>query len=308
MAENRLPSSLPALFTLGRDMHDGVTAIGAAVCVKQNTPAVLGDVLDAARAASTAYEDSRAVKAARTAASTIADSNAKGFIVTGRDALKPTLGTAWSLAWEGVGFAHGSLGLPETTGERQELVRTFGEYLAAHATLENAPLGVTAARAQVLFTALDNARAAVRAALADTTQKRAARDIAVEALRAQMRGLIAELTQLLSPDDGRWATFGLNPPAAPNRPDVPDGVVAHPGPAGSGSLYIDWDDAPRAERYRVYKQVAGIDSEFVAAVTVHDSAATLTDLPAGAEVKVRVTAANDTGETKPSAPVTVTMN
>jgi hypothetical protein len=54
--------------------------------------------------------------------------------------------------------------------------------------------------------------------------------------------------------------------------------------------------------------VTGVDSEFIAAVTVHDSAVTLADLPAGAEIKIRVTAANDTGETKPSDEVKVTLS
>jgi hypothetical protein len=308
MAQNVLPASIPALFTLAQDMLDGLTSHQDAVLIKQNRANIVGDVLDSARATHAAYEASRAAKYACTAATTVADSNAKGFIATARDVLKRGFGMNWSTKWEGTGFANGSLAIPETVEERQEHVRTLGEFFAAHPALENAPLGVTAVHAQEIFAALDAARAAVRAALADTTAKRASRDLNVDALRAQMRGLIAELHQLLADDDGRWATFGLSLPSGPNRPDIPDGLVLHAGPAGSGTVYIDWDNAPRAERYRVWKQVTGVDNEFVAAVTVTDSDATITGLPAGAAIAIRVTAANETGETKPCEAVAVTLS
>jgi hypothetical protein len=59
---------------------------------------------------------------------------------------------------------------------------------------------------------------------------------------------------------------------------------------------------------QVYKpQITNPVADFIAAVNVHDSAVTLTDLPIGAEIKVYVTAANETGETKPSEEVTVTL-
>jgi hypothetical protein len=308
MAWNSLPHSIPALFTLAHGMHDGLVSLQDAILVKQNRANVFLDVLDATRAAHAAHEAARVTKYACTAASTIADSNAKGFIATARDVLKRVFGMNWTPKWEGTGFANGSLAIPETVEKRQETARKLGEFFVAHPTLENAPLGVTAVRAQEIFAALDAARAAVRAALADTTAKRAARDLNVDALRAQMRGLIAELHQLLADDDGRWATFGLCLPGGPNRPDIPDGLVLHAGPAGSGTVYIDWDNAPRAERYRVWKQVAGVDSDFVAAVTVTDSDATITGLPAGAAIAIRVTAANETGETKPCEAVAVTLS
>ena len=55
-----------------------------------------------------------------------------------------------------------------------------------------------------------------------------------------------------------------------------------------------------AEHYRVWKQVVGVDADFVAAGSPTDSDFTLTGLPSGATVKVRVTAVNDAGESQPS--------
>lgn len=69
---------------------------------------------------------------------------------------------------------------------------------------------------------------------------------------------------------------------------------------GPGEVVADWSDAPRADRYRVWKQVVGVDAEFVAFGTPTDSDFTLTGLPSGATVKVRVTAVNDAGESEAS--------
>jgi len=153
---------------------------------------------------------------------------------------------------------------------------------------------VTAARAGELFAALSAARSAVNQGLTDIGQKKAIRDAAEKALRTRLRGLIAELGQLLPDDDPRWYAFGLNPPAAPDTPEIPDGLVLTHGEPGT--LLADWADAPRAQRYRVWKQVVGVDEDFVAALTVNDSDATLTGLPSGTTVRIRVTAVDDAGE------------
>lgn len=75
----------------------------------------------------------------------------------------------------------------------------------------------------------------------------------------------------------------------------------------AADVSADWADAPRADRYRVLKQVVDEDPDFVAAVTVTDSDASLWDLPSGATVNVRVTAVNDAGETQPSDVVSVVV-
>jgi hypothetical protein len=66
-------------------------------------------------------------------------------------------------------------------------------------------------------------------------------------------------------------------------------------------VLVDWADARRAERYRVFRQIVGADADFVHAVTVTESDATLSGLTSGSTVKVRVTAANAAGESRPSA-------
>ena len=56
-----------------------------------------------------------------------------------------------------------------------------------------------------------------------------------------------------------------------------------------------------------YKQVVGVDADFVAAATVTDSDATISGLPPGSTVRIRVTAVNDAGESQPSATVEIVI-
>jgi hypothetical protein len=108
-------------------------------------------------------------------------------------------------------------------------------------------------------------------------------------------------------DDPRWYAFGLTPPALEQTPDVPDGLVAIAGTPGSGIVYLDWDDAPRADRYRVWRQLSS-EPEPVAVATVTDSDATLPNQPIGQIIKIVVTALNDAGESLQSTPREFALN
>ena len=100
-------------------------------------------------------------------------------------------------------------------------------------------------------------------------------------------------------DDPRWLAFGLSLPDAPETPDAPDAPVLTSNSAGV--VLADWADVPRSVRYRLWKQVVGTDANFMAADSVTDSDATLTGLPSGATVRVRVTAVNESSaESQPS--------
>lgn len=298
MASNTLPQGIEALFTLAEDMADGLNAHETAVGVKQNTQTAVRAALSDAQTKQSAFLAARSAQKSLTAAQTVADSNAKAFIAAARSVLATYLGAGWSQAWVATGFPNQSTAVPSTMAERQALLASLQAYFTANPSQENAPLNVTAARAGTLFTALSDARSAVNAGLVDAGQKKAARDASETALRRRMRGLVDELTQLVAEDDPRWYAFGLNPPAAPDTPDVPDGLVLTAGEAGT--VLADWADAARAEHYRVFKQVVGTDPDFVAVAMVNDSDATLSGLPSGGTVRVRVTAVNEAGESLPS--------
>src|SRR5205823_6564729 len=160
------------------------------------------------------------------------------------------------------GFPNQSLAVPTTVAERQALLQSLQAYFAANAGQENAPLNVTAARAEQLHGALSSARTALNNHLTVNGQKKTARDNGDGALRKRMRGLIDELGQLIGDDDARWYGFGLNPPGAPGTPDVPDApVLSSPS---AGVILVDWPDVPRAGRYRVWLQIVGTDADFKA--------------------------------------------
>ena len=297
MASNTLPSGLDALFTLAEDMADGLNAHAVAIGVLQNTEAKVRADLLAAQTAQNNYVASRAAKIGLTTAQTVADSNAKAFIGITRDVLAVTLGGQWSQVWEATGFPNQSLAIPTTLEERQALLAALQAYLTANPTKENAPLGVTAAQAGTLLTALSDARSAVNNGLVENGQKKALRDTAERTLRTRLRGTIDELDQLLDDNDPRWHAFGLIPPAQIGPPDRPANLVLTQGVAGS--VLADWADSARAVAYRVYKQVVGVDPDFVLAVTVSDSDCTLSGLPSGATVKVKVVAVNADGDESP---------
>lgn len=298
MASNQLPDSPQDLFTLGEDMADGLHAHEAAIGIKQNTEAAVRADLSAAIAAQAGHVAAQTAKVALSTGVTVADSNVKAYIGTARNVLATFLGNGYSQAWEATGFPDNSTAVPGTQAKRQALLQSLQIYFTAHPAQENAPLNITAARAGVLFTALSDARSAAAEGDTDAGQKKNSRDGLVSLLRVRLGGLVAELGQLLDDTDPLWLAFGLNEPGATNLPDVADSLVLTAGTAGT--VLADWSDASRATRYRVFKQVVGVDATFVSAATVTDSDYTFTGLTAGQTLKVEIIAANDAGQAQPS--------
>lgn len=306
MASNPIPQQLELMFALAEDMADGLAVHGTAAGVQQNTETRVRADLAAARVGGAAFDTARQSKRDAVAAQNIADSNGKGFIGTAVGILKNFLGTSWSESWEPAGFRQGTISAPTVMAARQTLLADLRDYFTGHAAQEVVALNVTAAQAGTLFTALSTARAAVNNALADVGDKKVARDTTVLTLYRRMRGLADELGQLLDDNDPRWPAFGLVAPGASETPDSPDSLIAVIG-TEPGTVHVDWADVPRALRYRVFKQIVGTDADFVAVATVNDSDATLSGLPSGATVRIRVTAVNDAGESSPSAAVEIAL-
>ncbi|HZL77931.1 MAG TPA: hypothetical protein VFC17_03690 [Candidatus Limnocylindrales bacterium] len=66
------------------------------------------------------------------------------------------------------------------------------------------------------------------------------------------------------------------------------------------TLAEDAADTRRADHYRVFKQVVGVDADFVFAGNPTDSNLTLTGLPHAAMVKICVSSVNAAGESQRS--------
>ncbi len=295
---NALPRSLSDLFTLCEKAADGLHTHESTIGIMHNTEAVLRGELTAARAANNQFQAAKSAKLSTTDAQDTADANAVQFITAARDVLKTKLGASYSQAWDEAGFASQSLAVPSTLSKRMELLKSLELYFTAHPTHEVAALNVTHAQAAALHEALSTAVSAVNAGRGDQRGKRDARDTTEEALRNRLRGLVGELTQLIGDTDERWLDFGFRVPNDERMPEVPSALIVNGGAAGH--LVADWADAPRAERYRVYKQVVGVDNDFVLATTVADSDADLNTFTSGAHVRVKVSALNARGESQPS--------
>ena len=303
--KNTLPTKLDRLFSKAEDMADGCTAHEVALGILQNKAEPMRGALTAARTADDTYQAAKTGKLNAVQAQSTADRNARAFIMITRDMLKPHLGTSWSQMWAEAGFVGGSLAVPATLAERLELLMSLKTYLTAHGAYQSEQMGVTSVDANSLYSALSTARSTVNACRADLGTKKTARTAAVSPLRKRMRGLITELTQLLPGDDARWNAFGLNMPDAVGLPEVPEELTVIGG--GAGHLLATWESAALAERYRVFKRVVGVDTDFVLAATVTDTESNLNTFTPGQIVRVRVTAVNDAGESLPSDAVEQTV-
>lgn len=95
--------------------------------------------------------------------------------------------------------------------------------------------------------------------------------------------------------DGEWHQYLWHCEAKQTIPSAsPRALVVTPGTAGTS--LADWADARRAAWSRVWVQVVGVDADFRAVATMTVSDATLTGLPSGKPVNVRVTAVNGAAE------------
>ena len=299
MAANPLPGTLNATFTLAEDMADGAATHEVAIGILHFKEVKIRADLTAARTAEVTLGTFKAAKVAATELQTVADSNGRAFIGAASRVLGVFLGSSFSTAWEPTGYPNQSTAIPSTLAERQELLTQLQAYFTANPTHEAASVNVTAARAGTLFTALSDARSATNQAIVVMGQKKALRDAAVITLKKTMSGLIAELNLLLPADDPRWFAFGLVPPAGSDQCPPPENLILTA--SGPGTVLADWSDTPRAVRYRVFKQIVGVDPDFVLFATVNDSDATLDGLTTGQTIKVRVTAINaDNAEGPPS--------
>ena len=297
MASNALPDKRDRLFALGDDMCDGAHTHEVAIGLKQNTEAVVRPALDAARAAESTYGACQVLRKNANAAHNTADNAAKVFITNAKKRLSKFFGEAYSTEWGAAGWPNNSTGMPSTQAERFSLINSLKLHFTANPAHESADMEVTAALATTLHTTISNARAALDQKVTESGQAKAARDAAETNLRKRLRGMITELETLLGAEDPLWHAFGLSRPADEETPEAPSFTTATPG--GAGITHVDWDDALRADHYRVWILIVGTDNDFRAVETVTDSDATLSGLPSGSTVKIQVTSVNGAGESGP---------
>jgi hypothetical protein len=311
MAQNRIPVSYDPLVELLVDAKGGLAQHGVAIDVKQNDLAAITTVYDAlvgtpegpggVPAAVPGLKALwNAAKEAKTATSGLfrsAKSDGRALAKACVNVLKPRLGDAWNNAWQAAGFTDGSLAIPENP---MTLLQQFRAYFAAkpaHERPDIAPgINATAAACEAAADAIADAATTSNDANADAGAAKAALEAGIAAARRRLSGLRDELDQLLDGDDARWYAFGFERPDDPETPEVPENLVLTP--ANQGDLIIDWDNARRAESYRVrvFNDATNVE---LAETLVQDSDVFFNDLPVAVNLRIEVTAINDAGETQP---------
>ena len=142
-----------------------------------------------------------------------------------------------------------------------------------------------------MHTALSDARALDNARGDAQEAAKLARDAAFDTLRRRLIALVDELSLLLSDEDPRWETFGLNVPANPRAPDPAENLVL--SLAGTHQVLAEWDRGTRSNDNRVLIQVVGVDAQYREYSKSGDATDELIKaLPSNATLKVKIIALN----------------
>lgn len=302
--QNKFPGRFRRLFSVAEDWIKGCTLYGAAINVMHFTAAIITAARNLAKTKDDTYQAAKGSKAVAIAAHREKTEAAFAFATLCREVLKPRLGKVWSATWAEAGFTRG-LAIPDSSVDLLPLVESLKTYFTAHPTHEVADLDVTAAFATTLHDDLSAARTATNACDADVALKKYERDNAMKALRTCGRGLLAELKTLMPGDDGRWRAFGFNPPNAVGLPEIPEDLNVTGGTPGH--LFARFESAALADRYRLYRFIVGVDTDYVLAKTVMETESDLNSFVSGQVVRLRVSSVNDAGESLMSDPFEVTV-
>ncbi|MFN7141320.1 MAG: hypothetical protein ACK4UN_18490, partial [Limisphaerales bacterium] len=146
---------------------------------------------------------------------------ARNYLFVAKDVLKVPLGKKYSSAWDETGFLH-SLKVPRKEETILVYLLTLHAYFTKHAGHQNAPMNVTAAQANTLRNALLAARTGLNSQKTTWQSAMANRNVHLRQAREHLRALIKELAVRLTPQDERWASFGLNKPGQLRTPEVPE--------------------------------------------------------------------------------------
>jgi hypothetical protein len=321
MSDNTIPKTYDPLVQLLEDAADGAHTYGVAIGLKQNdetalraaltalvgTPAGPGNVPPAVPGLKDNWNMAKTAKVTGTAIARSAMSNGRAQATACMGVLKPLLGKQWNNAWQVAGFTNHSLAVPDNP---LPLLQQFRSYFAANPTQEvtNAALNITATAA-----ACEASAQAISDGISTSNQSNTDSGIAKQNLqsgmdsgRSRLSGLRGELTQLIDPDDDRWYAFGFDKPSDPSTPAVPQHVTVTPGSAGM--VFVDFDDARRADNYRVTVNDTATPQNQLAEQIVTESECTFMALPSGTAIKVIVTGRNSSGgESGPSDPASGTV-
>ena len=311
MSNNPIPESERPVLALAEDCADGCHEIEDSVGLKQTKEVDLRGLITnlkgdpsvqppttASKGLLFRFKEKEMERQEADSARRTADRTGRTFLTEARAALLPILGRDPSPEWALAGFSDpqtGSTAVPNTQDGRLASLSLLGVYLGNHSSYE-VPAGgvrpeVTAARANLLHTALSNARQAANTAATAQTTAKEAKDDGVRALRRQLIALVDELALKLSDDDPRWETFGLNIPSNPRAPDPATDLVVTA--LGGGKAMAEWERGTRSNNDRVLIQIVGVDLDYREyGKSGGDGQEVIKDLPIGSTVRFKILALN----------------
>jgi hypothetical protein len=297
MAANPTPTNDHQLLVRCHDMAGGCAALEVELGIKQNTASKMRAGAEAARAAMAEVGRLKGERGMRRKEFREVDREAERVLGRCRLRLAALFGPRHNTQWEAAGFTHRSTMVPESLAGRLGLLSRLEGYLNLHPEQESKDMGTTAAICEATRDGVQAARTAVRTCQTQLRAAVVAKREALKKLRKQMRSLIRELDIVMVGDDPRWQRFGLRVPASPTMPKAVESVTLTA--LGGGVVAVSWPRARHAGRYRVQVRRAGV-AEFENVKTLRGRDTTLTGLPVGESLEVRVIAANKLDEAVPS--------
>lgn len=238
------------------------------------------------------WNDAKVNKGAKAAALRSACSNGRALTMACVGVLKPLLGNKWSPAWQSAGF----LGSLQASSNPMTLLQQLRAYFTANPTHEAPtlePYAISAAACEAAAQAISDAQSASNQSNTDAGNAQSNYETGLAGARQRLSGVREELSHRLAEDDARWYAFGFDKLGDSETPEAPENLTVTVGAAGSGSLFVNWDDARRAENYRV--RITNITGgALLVDRLVEESEATIMGLPANVTVSITVSARNGT--------------
>jgi hypothetical protein len=319
MGNNSTPESYDPLIQHLEDAADGAHTHGVGIGLVHNSeanirtdlfalvgePAGPGNIPPAVPGFKSVWNVAQTTKSTRTSNLRTACSNARTFVRTCIRSLFPVLGEEWNANWNAAGFTDGSLAVPASP---LVLLQQMRAYYYANPTRESVVQGIacSAVACEATLQGIGDAQSASNQSNTDSGIAYKNFQNGIKAGRARLSGLRDELDQLITDDDDRWYAFGFEKPSDPVTPEVPENLTAVAGAPGSKTVIADWDDARRADNYRL-RVVNKATTAEVANEIAQDSQFSLTlgAVASGTIVVLFVSARNAAGESPASGGVEI---
>jgi hypothetical protein len=303
MAENPITKSIPRLKTAAKKANAALIELGETIGLYHNNSEKVVTALTDLGMACGSYGTGKTELARRKAVQRSLAATARAHAILACENLKPYLGSQYSQAWDTTGFV-GSLATPYSADALQELMGELKVYYTANPDREVTDIELTAARFGSIADNMVTAAGAILSQKDVVDGLLTVRNEKAETLHRRLRMVFNELEMLLDPLSSHWLAFGFNKPGAEKTPVKPKGL--HVVLNGTSAV-LNWPSAARAQHYRIWKQVAGVDEDPVAIGSTPGLVFAVNELAHPARIAFSLSAVNSGGESQRSKEVTLVI-